>query len=240
MAARVPRTARVTRAAASPAPTRAAGLAAYLGRLVALDDRARGAAAGRRHRARRLGRSAAGRAHPASGRARRGAGRAARRHLSARRLLDRMDRAGWTAPTSSCPTRSPDRPGPGCSHRAAAGRSWPSVPAAAVHDAVRVAVEGFRRRVDELPEQDRQQPAGARRRSPDELWARPVRGRDPAARGARRGPRRPAVPRGRGPALEAGAWQRLACPGGSVVLRRDGAGHRARPRPGRLVAARFA
>lgn len=143
--------------------------------------------------------------------------------VSVRRLLDLVDRSMLDGTDLELPDPVTGPAWAGLLPPRGPWQEVASVPAGAVHDAVRVAVEGFRRRVAELPEQDRQrQPvleAVAR-----ELWSRPVLAGIPlrAAHAAdvigllsRDGDVR---------ALESGAWQRLACPGGSVVLRRDGAG----------------
>lgn len=95
-----------------------------------------------------------------------------------------------------------------------------TVPAAAVHDAVRVGVDAFRRRVDLLAEGDRSQPAleaVAR-----EIWSRPVVAGVPL-RAAHAADLTGLLPReGKVVVYESGQWSRLSCPGGSVALRRDG------------------
>jgi hypothetical protein len=95
-----------------------------------------------------------------------------------------------------------------------------TVPAAAVHDAVRVGVDAFKRRVDLLAEGERTQPAleaVAR-----EIWSRPVVAGVPL-RAAHAAELTGLLPReGEVVVYESGPWLRLACPGGSVALRRDG------------------
>jgi hypothetical protein len=143
--------------------------------------------------------------------------------VSVRRLLDRVDQAVLDGAPVELP---PPVTGPAWAGLLPPRGGWQevaTVPAAAVDDAVRVAVEGFRRRVEELPDAEkRSQPrleAIAR-----QMWSQPVVAGIPlrAAHAAdvigllsREGDVR---------AMESGPWQRLACPGGSVVLRRDGAG----------------
>ncbi len=96
------------------------------------------------------------------------------------------------------------------------------VPAGAVDDAVRVAVEGFGRRVEQLAEADRVRPALEGIAA--ELWGAPVVAGVPL-RAAHAAVRLGLLGRdGEVSAYKAGPWQRLACPGGSVALRRDGAG----------------
>jgi hypothetical protein len=146
--------------------------------------------------------------------------------VSARRMLEAVERVS----TSATPSAAVDLPaavtGPGWAGLLPPRGGWQelaTVPAASVVDAVRVAVDGFRRRVQDLPEPERRsQPvleSVAR-----QLWAQPVVAGIPlrAAHAAevvgllsRDGDVR---------AMESGPWQRLACPGGSVLLRRDGAG----------------
>jgi hypothetical protein len=204
----------------------AAGLVAYLGRLVALDDRG---AVRLQGSGQVLGvwggppmdvltlRPVALAARPAD------QTRALDVTVSVRRLLDGVDRAVLDGSPVELP---PAVTGPAWAGLLPPRGPWQevaAVPGAAVDDAVRVAVAGFRRRVDELPDADRHSrphlEAIAR-----QLWSQPVVAGIPlrAAHAAdvlgllsRDGDVR---------ALESGPWQRLACQGGSVVLRRDGAG----------------
>jgi hypothetical protein len=200
-----------------------AGLAAYLGRLVALDDRG----------AVRL--QGAGRVvgvwggPPMDVLTLRPVGLATDLAepldvtVSVRRLLDRVDRSVLDGAPVEVP---PPVTGPAWAGLLPPRGGWQevaSVPAAALDDAVRVAVEGFRRRVDELPEDERRsQPRLeeiARR-----LWSQPAVAGIPL-RAAHAADVIGLLSRdGEVRAMESGPWQRLACPGGSVVLRRDGAG----------------
>jgi hypothetical protein len=143
--------------------------------------------------------------------------------VSVRRLLDQVDRAMLDGSDLELPAPVT---GPGWAGLLPPKSGWhelATVPAAGVADAVRLAVEGFRRRVDELPEADRHsQPA--LETIAQQLWSEPVVAGIPL-RAAHAADLIGLLSRdGEVRALEAGPWQRLACPGGSVLLRRDGAG----------------
>ena len=93
------------------------------------------------------------------------------------------------------------------------------VPVAVVVDQVGVAVEGFRRRVDALPADDRTQPA--LEALADELWGQPSVGPVPM-RAAHAASQLGFLGRdGLVSAYRAGGWVRLGCPGGSVLARLD-------------------
>ncbi len=146
--------------------------------------------------------------------------------VSGRRLLDRLESVAATSPVTTLGVELPPPvTGPAWAGLLPPRSGWEelaTVPAAAVDDAVRVAVEGFRRRVDELGEQDRSQPA--LEAIARQLWAQPVVAGIPL-RAAHAADLLGLLSRdGEVRAMRSGPWQRLGCPGGSVVLRRDGAG----------------
>ena len=95
-----------------------------------------------------------------------------------------------------------------------------TVPAMVVADQVAVAVEGFRRRVDALPEGERSREA--MERIADDVWGAPSVA-DLPLRAAHAAIKLGLVGRdGEVSASAAGDWRRLACPGGSVAWRRGG------------------
>lgn len=147
--------------------------------------------------------------------------------VSAARLLERFDVAGGTAPDhSGGPIELPAAvPGPAWAGLLPPRSGWQalaSVPAGAVHDAVRVGVDAFQRRVDLLPEDERSR---ARLDAvAAEVWGRPVVAGVPL-RAAHAADLVGLLGReGEVTAFENGAWRRLACPGGSVALRADSGG----------------
>jgi hypothetical protein len=149
--------------------------------------------------------------------------------VSAQRLLERLEA------TTTDPGRAPGGGVPVAPPAVVSGPAWAGllpprsgwnelavVPAASVVDAVLVGVEGFRRRVDQLPEDDR--PRAALQAVADEIWARPVVAGIPL-RAAHAAELTGLLSRdGEVRALESGPWVRLACLGGSVALRRDSGG----------------
>ena len=148
--------------------------------------------------------------------------------VSAQRLLERLDvprPASSEAADAIQVELPPAVPGPAWAGLLPPRGGWhelASVPAASVHDAVRVGVESFRRRVDLLPVDAR--PRAALEAVADEIWARPVVAGVPL-RAAHAAELTGLLSReGEVRALESGPWVRLACPGGSVALRRDGGG----------------
>ncbi len=226
MAERLPRTALVT--AAGPtglllaAPDERAGLRAYLTRLVWLDDRGAvrlqgsatvlGAWGGPPLAVVTLRPVALGEPLPAP----------LDVTVSAQRLLERLGSEAQDGDRLELP---PPVPGPAWAGLLPPRSGWTElavVPAASVHDAVRVGVDAFRRRVDLLPEDDR--PRAALDAIADEIWARPVVAGVPL-RAAHAADLTGLLSRdGEVRAYESGPWLRLACPGGSVALRRDGGG----------------
>jgi hypothetical protein len=143
--------------------------------------------------------------------------------VSVRRLLDGVDRSVLDGAAVDVP---PAVTGPAWAGLLPPRGGWEelaSVPAAALDDAVRVAVEGFRRRVDELPEAERRSQPRLEEIARG-LWSQPVVAGIPL-RAAHAADVVGLLSRdGEVRAMASGPWQRLACPGGSVVLRRDGAG----------------
>ena len=90
-----------------------------------------------------------------------------------------------------------------------------TVPAAAVRDAVRVGVDAFTRRVDQLAADQRS--AADLRAVAEQVWGRPVVGGVPL-RAAHAAELMGLLGReGEVTALASGGWLRLACPGGSVA-----------------------
>jgi hypothetical protein len=149
--------------------------------------------------------------------------------VSAKRLLERLEAAAPVPdqdPSAGIPAELPATvSGPAWAGLLPPRSGWNQlavVPAASVQDAVRVGIEAFRRRVDLLPEGDR--PRAALEVVAAEIWARPVVAGVPL-RAAHAAELTGLLARdGEVRALESGPWVRLACPGGSVALRRDGAG----------------
>jgi hypothetical protein len=147
--------------------------------------------------------------------------------VSGRRLLDQLENGDSTSPGTALGVDLPAPvTGPAWAGLLPPRGGWEelaTVPAAAVDDAVRVAVEGFRRRVEELGEDDRRsQPA--LEAIARQLWAQPVVAGIPL-RAAHAADLVGLLSRdGEVRAMRSGPWHRLGCPGGSVVLRRDGAG----------------
>jgi hypothetical protein len=202
-----------------PDPVERAGLLAYLGRLVALDDRG---AARLQAAATVLGvwggppldvvtlrPVALGSSPPAD----------LDITVSAQRLFERV-RAATPDGTIELP---PAIPGPAWAGLLPPRAGWSqlaAVPAAAVYDAVRVGVEAFKRRVDLLAEGDRSQPA--LEAVAHEIWSRPVVA-GVALRAAHAAELTGMLsPAGEVVVYASGPWLRLACPGGSVALRSDG------------------
>ncbi len=97
-----------------------------------------------------------------------------------------------------------------------------TVPAGAVHDAVRVGIEAFQRRVDLLAVDQR---VRARLDAvAAEVWGRPVVGGVPL-RVAHAADLTGLLGReGEVTAYASGSWRRLGCPGGSVAVRQGAAG----------------
>ncbi len=144
--------------------------------------------------------------------------------VSARRLLERLDALAEIALPPGEVEMPPQVPGPAWAGLLPPRGGWElraTVPAAVVHDAVRVAVEAFRRRVDLIPADRRSQPA--LEAVAQEIWAGPVVA-DVPLRAAHAAELLGLLGRAdEVSAFTAGPWARLACPGGSVAIRRDGA-----------------
>ncbi len=141
--------------------------------------------------------------------------------VSAQRLLDRLQDS-VTEPVPLPPPVS----GPAWAGLLPPRTGWTAratVPASAVFDAVRVAVEGFGRRVALLDEDQRSR--AALDAIAADLWNRPVVAGVPL-RSAHAAELVGLLGReGEVTALDTATWQRLACPGGSVAVRKDsGAG----------------
>lgn len=140
--------------------------------------------------------------------------------VSAARLLDRLDaEAGPSGPADPIELPAPV-PGPAWAGLLPPRSGWESlatVPAGAVHDAVRVGIDAFGRRVDLIPQDQRsraQLDAIAA-----EVWGRPVVAGVPL-RAAHAAELVGLLGReGEVSSLANGSWRRLACPGGSVALR---------------------
>jgi len=143
--------------------------------------------------------------------------------VSVRRLLDRVDPAAGTALEVELPPAVTGPAWAGLLPPRGGWRELATVPAGAIDDAVRVAVEGFRRRVDELSDDERHsQPA--LEAIARQLWGQPVLAGVPL-RAAHAADLVGLLSRdGEVRAMQSGPWQRLACPGGSVALRQDGGG----------------
>jgi hypothetical protein len=147
--------------------------------------------------------------------------------LSATRLAERLEAApeAGDAPTEL----PPNVPGPAWAGLLPPRGGWVAgavVPAATVHDAVRVAVEGFARRRARLTEPDRSQ--AALQAIADELWAAPVVGAVPL-RAAQAADLTGLLGQdGEVTAYATPGWLRLGCAGGSVAVRTEG-------RPGRAL-----
>jgi hypothetical protein len=141
--------------------------------------------------------------------------------VSARRLLESVDRVG---PLDGGAVEVPAAvPGPSWAGLLPPRAGWSTlavVPTAAVYDAVRVGIDGFRRRVDALPPDDRT--TEAMTAVAQQLWDGPVAGGVPL-RAAHAAELVGLLGReGEVTGYEAGPWVRLQCGGGSVALRRDG------------------
>jgi hypothetical protein len=139
--------------------------------------------------------------------------------LSAQRLLERVDGAGRDGPVAL----PPPVPGPAWAGLLPPRGGWDEVavvPSSSVHDAVRVGVEAFRRRVDLLPVDERQRPA--LEAVAEQVWNQPLLAGIPlrAAHAAQLTGLLSVD--GQVRAYSCGPWLRLSCPGGSVALRRDG------------------
>jgi hypothetical protein len=141
--------------------------------------------------------------------------------VSARRLVEAVESVEPSStPTVQIPAAVPGPAWVGLLPPRSGWAPLAAVPTAAVHDAVRVAVEGFQRRVELLPA-DARTPA-ALQAVADEVWSAPVVATVPL-RAAHAAELVGLLGRdGEVAALEAGAWVRLSCAGGSVALRRDG------------------
>jgi hypothetical protein len=141
------------------------------------------------------------------------------RTLSAQRLLEAIDAAGEQVAVNLPPVIG----GPPWAGLlpSRAGWSWlAAVPVAVIVDAVRVAVEGFGRRVDLIDPSERTQPA--LEAVANELWNKPVLSKVPL-RAAHAAQLTGLLGRdGEVSAHASGSWLRLSCPGGSVALRGDG------------------
>jgi hypothetical protein len=136
--------------------------------------------------------------------------------VSAVRLLERLDPvAGSTA--VEVPPAVPGPPWAGLLPPRTGWQPAATMPAGAVHDAVRVAVDGFRRRLDLIPEHDRSR---ARLDAlAAEVWDRPLVAAVPL-RVAHAAELTGLLGReGEVTALRQGDWSRLQCPGGSVAAR---------------------
>jgi len=139
--------------------------------------------------------------------------------VSAQRLLERMT-------TGQEPVELPPPvPGPSWAGLLPPRSGWTAVatvPAGAVHDAVRVGVDAFTRRVRVLAEADRTR--GRLDTVATEIWGRPVVAGVPL-RLAHAADLTGLLGRdGEVTALAAGTWLRLSCPGGSVAARAGSAG----------------
>ena len=140
--------------------------------------------------------------------------------VSAARLLDRLDAEADLA-GSAVPIELPSPvPGPAWAGLLPPRSGWESlatVPTGAVHDAVRVGVDAFARRVDLIPQDQRSR--GQLDTIAAEVWGRPVVAGVPL-RAAHAAELVGLLGRdGEVTALANGSWRRLACPGGSVALR---------------------
>jgi hypothetical protein len=97
------------------------------------------------------------------------------------------------------------------------------VPVSAARSQVEVAVSGFRRRADLAPEQGPMRDS-ALTRIADELWEVPAVGSVPL-RAVHAAERLDLLgPDGEVTSSVSGAWRRLGCPGGSVLVREGGVG----------------
>jgi len=142
--------------------------------------------------------------------------------VSAVRLVACLDEEPAGSAAVSLP---PPVPGPAWAGLLPPRHGWTAVatvPAAAVHDAVRVGVGAFTRRVDKLPSQQRG-PSDLDAVA-QEVWGRPVVGGVPL-RAAHAADLTGLLGReGEVTAYASRNWLRLACPGGSVATRTDVAG----------------
>jgi hypothetical protein len=137
--------------------------------------------------------------------------------VSAQRLVDAGAGPAVALPAIELPVPVPGPPAAGLLPPRSGWETLAVVPAAAVHDAVRVAVEGFARRVDQLPVEQRV-PATLEQIA-THLWDAPVVAGVPL-RAAHAADRLGLLGReGEVSAYSTGPWLRLGCPGGSVALR---------------------
>jgi hypothetical protein len=139
--------------------------------------------------------------------------------VSVQRLLERVQEAE----PDGAVTLPPTVPGPAWAGLLPPHGGWAvvaTVPSASVRDAVRVGVDAFRRRLDLLAEADRTQPA--LQALALEIWSRPVVAGVPLR--AAHAAELTGLLSTEGDAVvhASGPWLRLACPGGSVAVRRDG------------------
>lgn len=155
--------------------------------------------------------------------------------VSAQRLLDRLLETAQSAPTASAATETapgvsvtlpPPVTGPTWAGLLPPRTGWATlavVPASSVFDAVRVGIEGFGRRVELVPEDQRSR--AVLDAVAADVWNRPVVAGIPL-RAAHAAELAGLLGReGEVTALDTATWQRLACPGGSVAVRKDsGAG----------------
>jgi hypothetical protein len=136
--------------------------------------------------------------------------------VSAVRLLENVAAARESGPVQVPPAV----PGPAWAGLLPPRAGWTAsatVPAGAVHDAVRVGVDAFQRRVEELPE-DLRGRAQLEQIAAD-VWGRPVAAGVPL-RVAHAADLTGLLGReGEVTAYASGSWLRLGCPGGSVAAR---------------------
>lgn len=135
--------------------------------------------------------------------------------VSAARLLERVEGAG---PDVEVPASVA---GPSWAGMLPPRTGWTvraTVPATGLYDAVRVGVEAFQRRVELVPARDRSR--AALDAAAGEVWDQPLVAEVPL-RAAHAAELMGLLGReGDVDVLEHGSWQRLACPGGSVAVRR--------------------
>ena len=145
--------------------------------------------------------------------------------VSATRLLERLDGADEGAPRPALVEVPASVPGPtwaGLLPPRSGWRELATVPAAAVHDAVRVGVDAFQRRVELVPEGDRSR-AWLDAVAAD-VWQRPVVAGVPL-RAAHAAELVGLLGRdGDVTAYAHGSWLRLSCPGGSVAVQTGSSG----------------
>ena len=145
--------------------------------------------------------------------------------VSAARLLERLDGGSAQSGSDDQVELPAPVPGPAWAGLLPPRSGWEplaTVPAGAVHDAVRVGVDAFTRRVDLIPE------VGRTRAQLDAeaaaVWGRPVVAGVPL-RAAHAADLVGLLGReGEVTALANGSWRRLSCPGGSVALRLGSSG----------------